>query len=67
MGNLVSRSSAGHDFKGSTPEEVVNKALAANPVMVFSKKFCPYCMKAKVSLKKVMGSTKFAVLEVRKL
>lgn len=64
MGNLMSGSGGGKGHKGGTPEEVVKNAIAANSVMVFSKSYCPYCMKAKTSLKKVMGSTKFGVLEV---
>ena len=43
---------------------IVDEAIAANPVMVFSKSYCPYCSKAKRALESVLPREKISVMEL---
>ncbi|CAM9698870.1 unnamed protein product [Choristocarpus tenellus] len=43
-------------------QDFVKELVAANPIMVFSKTYCPYCKKAKNALSKIGAS--FKVLEL---
>lgn len=43
-------------------KDIVDQAISANKVMMFSKTFCPYCTKAKDALKSVGAS--FEVMEI---
>ncbi|CAG5094411.1 Oidioi.mRNA.OKI2018_I69.XSR.g13533.t1.cds [Oikopleura dioica] len=43
-------------------KDIVDQAIAANKVMVFSKTYCPFCTKAKDALKSVGAS--FEVMEI---
>ena len=43
---------------------IVDKAIAANPVMVFSKSYCPFCAKAKRALESVLPCEKIVVMEL---
>jgi glutaredoxin 3 len=46
----------------SSPRKVVAAALAENPVIVFSKTYCPYCDKAKAALR--AEGARFRVIEL---
>lgn len=43
---------------------IVDEAIAANSVMVFSKSYCPYCIKAKRALESVLPREKISVMEL---
>ncbi|GMH42741.1 hypothetical protein BSKO_10660 [Bryopsis sp. KO-2023] len=42
----------------------IDTAIAENPVMVFSKSWCPSCAKAKRALRALLDPSKFTVLEI---
>ncbi len=50
--------------KSEMAKAIVDKAIAANPVMVFSKSYCPYCVKAKRALESVLPREKISVMEL---
>lgn len=50
MGDKASRPGAGGASGASDAQRVVEDAIAANPVVVFSKSYCPYCNTAKRAL-----------------
>ncbi len=45
-------------------KSIVDEAIAANSVMVFSKSYCPYCIKAKRALESVLPREKISVMEL---
>ena len=45
-------------------KEIVDKAIAENRVMVFSKSYCPFCTKAKRALESVLPRSKIGVMEL---
>ena len=45
-------------------QALVAKALQENLVMVFSKSYCPHCLRAKRILDAELGHGKYAVLEL---
>jgi len=45
-------------------QSVVTKALQENLVMVFSKSYCPHCLRAKRVLDAELGQSKYAVMEL---
>ncbi len=45
-------------------QSVVTKALQDNLVMVFSKSYCPHCLRAKRVLDAELGQSKYAVMEL---
>ena len=45
-------------------QALVTKALQENLVMVFSKSYCPHCLRAKRILDSELGYGKYAVLEL---
>jgi hypothetical protein len=49
-----------------SPKEIIEKAIADSIVMVFSKTYCPYCVKAKNALNQVIAPSSYAVMEVRR-
>eukprot|EP00282_Hemiselmis_andersenii_P026171 CAMPEP_0172011422 /NCGR_PEP_ID=MMETSP1041-20130122/8274_1 /TAXON_ID=464988 /ORGANISM="Hemiselmis andersenii, Strain CCMP439" /LENGTH=175 /DNA_ID=CAMNT_0012665887 /DNA_START=12 /DNA_END=537 /DNA_ORIENTATION=+ len=49
-------------LKGQAPSELVDSAIKENKVMVFSKTWCPFCIKAKKALDSV--DAKYAVMEL---
>jgi len=46
-------------------KDIVDQAISANKVMMFSKTFCPFCTKAKDALKSVGASFEVMELENR--
>ncbi|KAN0111644.1 Thioredoxin-like fold [Russula decolorans] len=48
----------------STPQEIVDKAVAENTVVVFSKSWCPYSKKAKALLKEKYSDAQTAIFEL---
>ncbi|KAF8506625.1 glutaredoxin [Russula emetica] len=48
----------------STPKEFVDKAVAENTVVVFSKSWCPYSKKAKALLKDKYSDAQTAIFEL---
>jgi len=46
-------------------EEIVEKAISGNKVMMFSKSYCPFCDKAKNALKEL--GVDFEVMELDKM
>jgi glutaredoxin 3 len=51
----------------SAAKEMVEKEIADNKVMIFSKSHCPYCTKAKSAVSSLLPPTKFKVLEIENL
>jgi len=45
-------------------QSVVTKALQDNLVMVFSKSYCPHCLRAKRVLDAELGQSKYVVMEL---
>lgn len=45
-------------------KEIVDRAIAENAVMVFSKSYCPFCTKAKRALDTVLPKGKYTVMEL---
>ena len=45
-------------------KEIVDKAIAENRVMVFSKSYCPFCIKAKRAMESVFPRDKIGVMEL---
>ena len=45
-------------------QSVVTKALQDNLVMVFSKTYCPHCLRAKRVLDAELGKSKYVVMEL---
>jgi len=43
---------------------IVDNAIRTNPVMVFSKSYCPFCVKAKRALESVLPREKITVMEL---
>lgn len=48
----------------STPQEIVDKAIAENTVVVFSKTWCPYSKKAKALLKEKYSDAQTTIFEL---
>lgn len=46
---------------------IIDAKLLENPVMVFSKSYCPFCTKAKKALAKLLKTEQFTVMEVSSL
>ena len=54
-------------FKASTmAQALVTKAIQENAIMVFSKSYCPHCVRAKRVLDAELGHQKYAVLELER-
>jgi len=66
MGQSVSTSQGinNNEEKRKMAQSVVDDAIAKNPVMVFSKSYCPYCVKAKKALETVLPRDKYVVMEL---
>lgn len=64
MGNKASASSS----IGPSPRQIVEDAVADNPVVIFSKSYCPYCARVKTDIaksgKKVAGNVQAYVIEL---
>ena len=45
-------------------QALVTKAIQDNVVMVFSKSYCPHCVRAKRILDAELGSSKYVVMEL---
>lgn len=45
-------------------QALVTKAIQENAVMVFSKSYCPHCLRAKRVLDAELGQNKYAVMEL---
>lgn len=46
---------------------MVEREIASNKVMIFSKSHCPYCTKAKQAIGSLLPADKFKVLEIENL
>lgn len=44
--------------------EIVNKLITKSPVFVFSKSYCPYCLRAKQALRSI--NLEYDVMELNK-
>ncbi|KXZ53150.1 hypothetical protein GPECTOR_7g1042 [Gonium pectorale] len=42
----------------------IKQAVAANKVMVYSKSYCPYCIKAKTALNQFIKPSQYTVVEL---
>ena len=61
-----SRASSVRAYASST-KDMVEKAIADNKVMIFSKSHCPFCTKAKQSVGSLLSPEKFKVLEIENM
>lgn len=52
--------------KFATPREIVDEAIKTNKVMVFSKTYCPFCVKAKSAIKNLESNFGLFELDERK-
>jgi glutaredoxin 3 len=64
MGNIIQKHKETTDARQSMAKAVVDEAIRANPVMVFSKSYCPYCTRAKRALESVLPREKITVMEL---
>lgn len=60
----VDNNSASTNSAMAGAKEIVDKAIAENRVMVFSKSYCPFCIKAKRALESVLPRDKIGVMEL---
>lgn len=51
-------------FKYVMAQALVTKAVQENAVMVFSKSYCPHCIRAKRILDTEIGKAKYSVMEL---
>lgn len=66
MGQWLSSRKEHKEEERAMVKEIVDRAIAENAVMVFSKSYCPFCTKAKRALDSVMPKEKYTVMELDK-
>lgn len=53
--------------KNMSVKEKVDQAIKVNPIVLFSKEWCPFCVKAKQALDMVVGEGKYTVFELESM